>query len=358
MSHKLNDRKKERWKKYGAAFLFVAFASGVGEWVQRDLEPTNLVMLYLAAVVTAATLLGRGPAILASVLSVLAFDVLFVPPKFSLTVHDTQYLITFAGLLVVGLIISELTHRTREQAIRSSEEAKRIELLSEKEKLQTALLNCISHDLRTPLVAITGALSHLVGDKTLLEDPAYRGLIETAHEEVGRLNRIVTNWLDMTKIEAGALKISGKSCDLKDVVGVALGNWKSELGNRPIQIGIQDDLPEIAIDFSLMLKILINVLDNAVKYSEVASAIDIEARAMEGRLEIKVLDRGMGIPEEDLERVFDKFYRVATSTKVSGTGLGLPISKGIIEAHRGTISARNRLGGGTIICITLPVVGD
>ncbi|MBI4553878.1 MAG: DUF4118 domain-containing protein [Candidatus Latescibacteria bacterium] len=477
--------------------MLVIMASVIGEWVHRRFEPTNLVMLYLAVVVIAATFLGRGPSIFASILSVLAFDVLFVPPRFSFTVYDTQYLMTFAGLLIVGLIISELTSRTREHAIQAlqreagalalyrlsrdlsntldfasvqhvienhvaevfqgrsvlfireaetfhlvqgtieitvddnegavanwvvehnqkagwgtqvlsaarmmylplssgqktlgvlgvrfddkehpptrqniqsletlanqsglaiervmlAEETRKMELLREKENLHTALLNSISHDLRTPLVAITGALSHLVGDQHLLENQAYKELIETAHEEASRLNRIVTNWLDMTRVEAGALKVSRQSCDVRDVIGVVLGQLDETLVNRPVHVKMPDGLPDVEMDFSLMMKVLINIVDNAVKYSSPDAPIEIEARIVGDQLEITVTDRGVGIPEEDLTRIFDKFYRVTRPINVAGTGLGLPICKGIIEAHHGTITAENRPGGGTILRMTLP----
>jgi two-component system sensor histidine kinase KdpD len=324
--------------------LLVVAASGIGEWVHRRLEPTNLVMLYLAVVMIAAAFLGRGPAIFASIVSVLAFDVLFVSPRFSLTVHDTQYVITFAGLLIVGLIISELTAKVR-----------KLERLKEKEKLHTALLNSISHDLRTPLVAITGTLSHLANDRALLDHPAYKELIETAHEEATRLNRIVTNWLDMTRVEAGILKASHKCCDVQDVVGVALGHMDDMLANRPVHVRIPDDLPEVKMEFFLLMKVLINLIDNAVKYSAPDTPIDIEARMAGEKLEIRVGDRGMGIPAEDLTKVFDKFYRAPGSAHVSGIGLGLPICKGILEAHRGIIAAERRPGGGTVMCVAVPV---
>lgn len=485
-------------KRYGISLMLVIMASVIGEWVHRRFEPTNLVMLYLAVVVIAATFLGRGPSVFASIVSVLAFDVLFVPPRLSLTVYDTQYLMTFAGLLIVGLIISELTSRTREHAMRAlerekralalyrlsrdlsnaldlmsvqhvienhvaevfqgrsvlfikdgdtfqclermtgavvdedefavanwvvehnqkagwgtqvlsaaqmmylplssgqkplgvlgvrfddneypltrqniqsletlanqsglaiervmlAEETRKMELLREKENLHTALLNSISHDLRTPLVAITGALSHLVGDQHLLENQTSKELIETAHEEASRLNRIVTNWLDMTRVEAGALKVSHQSCDVRDVIGVVLGQLDEALVNRPVNVKMPDGLPDVEMDFSLMMKVLINVVDNAVKYSQSGSPIDIEARTVEDRLEITVADRGVGIPEEDLTRIFDKFYRVTRPINVAGTGLGLPICKGIIEAHHGTITAEHRPGGGTVLRLALPV---
>jgi two-component system sensor histidine kinase KdpD len=221
------------------------------------------------------------------------------------------------------------------------------------EALQGALLNSVSHDLRTPLVSITGALTSLEEDGAGLDEASQRELISMAREEAERLNRLVGNLLDMTRIEAGALKLTREPIDVQELISVALERLGGRLHDRAVTV----DAPSMLapVDVVLIVQVLVNLLDNALKYSQPGTPIAIQARMADGALEIAVLDRGLGVPEEDLERIFDKFYRVHRPAAVSGTGLGLAICKGIIEAHGGRIWARNRPGGGTIITLALPL---
>jgi two-component system sensor histidine kinase KdpD len=236
-----------------------------------------------------------------------------------------------------------------------AEQARQAEMLEITDKLQNALLNSISHDLRTPLVSITGALSSLMDDQLVLDESARRSLIETASEEADRLNRLVGNLLDMTRLESGAMHFKKEACDIQDLVGSTLEELGGRLGNRSIHIDIPLELPLIPLDFVLVERVLVNVIDNALKYSPANTPIEIKAHAAGAFLEIEVADRGTGIPLEDLNRVFDKFYRVQRPDNISGTGLGLSISKGIVQAHGGFIAAENRPDGGTIITISLPL---
>jgi two-component system sensor histidine kinase KdpD len=316
----------------------------LGEFLKRKLEPTNIVMFYLLAVVIAAIRLGQGPAIVTSVLSVLAFDFFLVPPYLTLNVHHFEYLFTFAAFLIVGLIVSTLTSKVRAQIIQR-----------QTEKLHSALLNSISHDLKTPLVTITGTLSALLDNKSRLDAQQRNELLETAREESERLNRIVNNLLDMTRTESGVLRISKKPCDLRDFIGTCLEQLKDKIGSRSVKINIPKDMPELAVDFPYMLKAFLNVVDNALKYSPGGSSIEIEASYNENKVQVSVRDHGYGIPKEDLGRIFDKFYRVQRAQDVQGTGLGLSISKNIIEAHAGHISAESIPGKGATFIIELPL---
>jgi two-component system sensor histidine kinase KdpD len=223
------------------------------------------------------------------------------------------------------------------------------------EWLQTALLNSISHDLRTPLVSITGALSSLDEDNELLNESARRALIENARDEADRLNRLVGNLLNMTRIESGAIKLRLESEDIQDVIGTALERLGSRIANRKIQVNVPAGFPLVPMDFTLIAQVLVNILENAVKYSPTDSTIEVSAELLDETIRLKIADRGTGIPSEDLTRIFDKFYRVQRPENVSGTGLGLSISKGIVEAHHGTIYANIRQGGGTVITIELPL---
>jgi two-component system sensor histidine kinase KdpD len=234
-----------------------------------------------------------------------------------------------------------------------AEIARQMEIAKQTEKLQTALLNSISHDLRTPLVSITGTLSTLKQDYSAIENEARKELLETAYEESMHLNRLVGNLLDMTRVEAGTLKINKKLCELRDVIGASLQALKDKLDKREVRVKIPEDIFEIPMDFSLMMRVFINLVDNAVKYSSVDSFIEISAQTQGKEILISVKDCGFGIPEGDLEHIFDKFYRATKPRQVSGTGLGLSICRGIVEAHGGKIWAGNNKDKGAVISILL-----
>jgi two-component system sensor histidine kinase KdpD len=483
---------------YAASVALVLVTTLLGELVKGRLEPTNLAMLYLLAVVIAAVRWGKGPAVASAILGVLAFDFFLVPPYLAFRVADVQYLFTFAGLLVAGLVVGTLASRMREQAIQArrgeaqtaalyrlaadladsagfeavllairknvkqiincgvaiylpsdgalelasrdpgfpaseqekgiarwaydngsmaggvadettnrktrylpfktaqgvigvlgiclrkgaesltadeesllntlisqaaiaiqranlAEQSRHMELMRQTEKLQSALLSSISHDLRTPLVSITGTLTTLQENDPGLDDATRKELIENASEEADRLNRIVGNLLDLTRMEAGTLRVSKRPCDLRDVLGASLEQLRERIGDRAIRIAIPKDFPEVPMDFSFMMKAFYNLLDNAVKYSPQDSPIEIGARVHRNAAEIEIRDRGTGIPTGDLARVFERFYRSEKPQRVAGTGLGLSICKGIIEAHGGRIAARNNADSGTTFIVTLPL---
>ena len=487
--------------RYALSVGLVGLGTLLSLFFRGQMEPTNLVMIYLAIVVISAIYLGRGPSLLAAVAGVLAFDYFLVPPYFTFAVSDTQYFLTFVALLAISLVVSTLTARVREQAeaavqgearanalynlgrdltsamdleqvadtiiahigevfgrevaiflpedgqvstfahspsyvpdvnelavanwvfqhdqpagrgtdtlpqaslrchplktgrgmvgvlgIRPTEsgraltleqrqsllafadqaalsieraglaeQAKQAELLSAADKLQTALLNSISHDLRTPLVSITGALSALEQENQHLDSAAHRSLVQTAREEADRLNRLVGNLLDMTRLEAGALKMKREACDVEDLVGTAIGQMEERLAGRRVEVRVPETTPMVSADFVLIVHVLNNLLDNALKYSPKDSPLEVRAQNEMNQVYISVLDRGIGIPQDDLERVFDKFYRVQRPEQVTGTGLGLAICKGIVEAHGGRIWAEVRAGGGTCVTIALPAADE
>lgn len=231
----------------------------------------------------------------------------------------------------------------------------RPKILQARENLERALLNSISHDLRTPLVSITGALDTLRDKVHTLADESRLELLDTAWEEAERLNRFVGNLLDMTRLESGAIKLKKELSDVQDLIGCALAALERRIGERGIDVRLPPDLPLVRMDMVLMTQVLVNLLDNALKYSPPDSGVEITARVDGGRLRIEMTDRGPGIPEQDLKRVFDKFYRIAVPEGAQGTGLGLSICKGIVEAHGGSIRAENRAGGGLRVTLTLPL---
>ncbi|HKV44826.1 MAG TPA: sensor histidine kinase KdpD [bacterium] len=481
---------------YSAAIIGLVTATS--SLVRDRLDPANLTMPYLLAVVIIALEWGRGPAILGAALGVVMFDFFFVPPHFSFAVSDTQYLLTFLGLLVVGVVISSLAGRAREQAQASRQReaytaalyalsgdlaatsgleaiaaavarhiaatfsrevavfvpvggrlqpvyrapgfplddnelavaawvfehgeaaghgtdtlpaasarylplktaqavrgvlavrpattaepltpeqrnlamafanqaalaiermqlvdvARRVEVLRETEKLQAALLDSVSHELRTPLASITGSLSSLADPGTILDDVQRRELLETAREQAEHMNRLVGNLLEMTRLEAGALKLRLAPTDAEELIGTVVSKFGETLRGREVTIDVAPDLPPVRMDFVLVTQALANVLDNAIKYSPPGTPIEIHAAPVGSVLHIRIADRGAGIPSGEAERIFDKFYRIRRPRDAGGVGLGLSISAGVAELHGGRIWAENREGGGTSVTFAVPM---
>jgi len=496
----------QHWDNYLKSILIVIAFTLFNSLIHIYLEPTNLVMIYLAGVVISAVWLGRGPSILASLLSVLVFDFFFVNPRFSFAVSDTQYVLTFIGLMVVGLVISSSASLLRDQVdqlrrreanaravsalskeltaavdlesvlqvvirvlgstferevvillpdgsslienaasrgfslntdefavalwayqnnqpagrgtdtlsaadirflpltvsqgvvgvlgVKSSdtyryltpeerllldnfanlaalaieratfaEQASQAEALRSTERLQSALLNSISHELRTPLASIMGALTSLEDDATdnhsmRLDDHTRMDLIQSAAGQARALNRLVGNLLDMTRLQSGVVRLNTSLTDLEELVGAVLVQMDERIGNRRINVKIPDDVPMITIDAVLIGQALINLLDNALKFSPAPAPVNISVH-MDGQFAwFCVRDHGPGITKEESSRIFDKFYRGSTAVQTVGTGLGLAICREIVEAHHGTIRAENAPDGGLQVLFSVPLSGD
>jgi two-component system sensor histidine kinase KdpD len=230
---------------------------------------------------------------------------------------------------------------------------------AETERLRSALLTSISHDLKTPLAAVIGAASTLRGLSPKLSDAERADLLATIIDESERLNRFIANLLDMTKLESGAVVPKASRQDLRDVVGSAVRRAEKVAAGHRVEIGLPDDLPMVSVDPVLIEQVLFNLLDNAAKYSPPDSVIRINGWRDGNSVALSVSDEGEGIPAGELERIFDKFYRVQKTDRVrAGTGLGLAISRGFIEAMHGTIAATNRSDrAGSVFTIRLPVPG-
>jgi two-component system sensor histidine kinase KdpD len=234
-------------------------------------------------------------------------------------------------------------------------DAARSRLAAEAEGMRSALLSSVSHDLRTPLAAIHGAATSLRDDDTLAAD-VRRELAATIAEESERLNRLVTNLLDMTRLESGTVELRRGWSSLEELVGSALGRLEPVLAGRPVVADVPNDLPLVALDDTLVEQALFNLLENAVKYSPAGSPIEIHVRSSFEAIRIEVADRGAGVNEGDEERVFEKFARGSGDT--TGSGLGLAIVRGIAHAHGGDVRAERRPGGGSVFTLVLPRVGE
>lgn len=264
--------------------------------------------------------------------------------KRKLTLEQESLLLTVLNQLANSLEKHFLEKRLRET-----------EKLEESEHLHQTLLSSISHELRTPLTVIMGTASAFA-DPAVSQNPVQ---VMAMGEELSvaseRLNRIIENLLDMSRLSSGVLALKKEWQDVRDLVGVSLGKLKGFLTNHPVQVQIPDDFPLVQMDFRLMEHAVMNLILNAASYTPPGTTIFVSARLGEESLEIEVRDDGQGIPEESIPLLFDKFYRVP-GTKTGGTGLGLSIVKSIIEAHKGTVSVANTEPHGACFTITLPWV--
>jgi two-component system, OmpR family, sensor histidine kinase KdpD len=256
--------------------------------------------------------------------------------------------------------IDALANQTAVAVERSSlaESAERARMEIETERARSALLSSVSHDLRTPLAAITGAATSLLESATELPGATARDLVQTIADEAGRLNRLIGDLLEMTRLESGHLRVQKEWHSLEEVVGGALGGLEGILGSRPVTVSIPADLPLVALDDVLFGQVVRNLVENACKYSPPDQPIEITGRVDDKRLRLVVEDWGPGLRPGEERRVFEKFYRGADWTDREGVGLGLAISKSIVEAHGGQIHAANRPRGGASFTVLLPLEGD
>ncbi len=487
---------------YAGMLGAVALTSLVAWLAQPVLDPSNLVMVFLLGVLASAVVFGRGPGVLAAVLSVAIFDFFFVPPRLTFAVRDTQYLVTFAVMLVTALTVAALAARMRQQTAEARERERRtaalyrlsrematrdtpVELVDaaattvssvldgtvaillagadgrlaaagagravfpaegnelgvaqwayehrrpagrgtdtlpaagwlylplegtdatlgviaisparpealqdprrfhwiaaiasqvalaleraqlaaqaeaarvavEAERLRNALLSAVSHDLRTPLAVITGSATTLRDEPALPQEERHE-LAASIAEEGERLNRLVSNLLDMTRLESGAVAVKKDWHSLEELVGAALGRLEHRLAGRPVTVRVPRDLPLVALDGVLVEQALFNLVDNALKYSPPGAPIEIAAALAPGIVRVTVSDRGPGIAAGQEAAVFEKFTRSPRAGDPGGIGLGLAIVKGIAEAHGGSVRVANRDGGGAAFTLELPRDGE
>jgi two-component system sensor histidine kinase KdpD len=328
-----------RWPGYAWACAATAACTLAGMAMSPLFELVNIAMVYLLAVVVIALRQGRGPAVLTSILSVAAFDYFFVPPQLTLAVADWQYLITFAIMLVVGLVISNLTSVVRE---------------AETEQVRSALLASISHDLRTPLAVITGASSSLAERGERLSAEERHALAHSIFEQSREMGELVSNVLQMTRLEGGAIAIHRDWDGLGEIAGAVLRRLSSRLASHPVRIDLPADLPLVRVDATLIEQVLGNLLENAARYTPPGTAVAIRARQHGDALLVSVEDAGPGLPPGDPERLFAKFQRGRSESAIGGVGLGLAICRAIVRLHHGRIWAE-RLPRGAAVRFTLPL---
>lgn len=488
------------WKGYLAAVMTTLMISGFGWPLVHlwNLANPNMLMLYLLGVIFVAMRHSRGPAVLASLLAVGAFDLLYVEPYYTFAVSDRQYLLTFVVMLVTALAISALTHRIRAQVdqARAREQQTAVQgalardlaaartpdqiadatarhlasvfhcrvlllvphqqhltalgppteidereiavarwafdhslpagrgtqtlpsgsalylpvvtsrgtigvlglwaepdrlnagarqLLDalilqtavaleranlevearnawervESEFLRNTLLSGVSHELRTPLAVITGATSTLCESHDQLDDSTRRSLLDSVADESARMNRLITNLLDMTRMESGGLTLRREWIPLTDVLSPSMTQLEHRLRGRDVRLDIPQELPMLHVDPVALERAIVNLLDNAAEYTPPGSPVEVSARIYPATqtFTLTIADHGPGVPQGTESRVFDRFFRASSDGHPRGLGLGLAIAKAIVTAHNGTLSVRNRPppGSGAIFTLTLPI---
>jgi two-component system sensor histidine kinase KdpD len=497
--------KGTRRPEYELGMLFFIAATVLAFIMYPYFELSNLIMVFLVAVMVTAINCGRGPAILVSVLSVLAFDFCFVPPRWTFDVAETHYIFTFAVMFLVALVISHLTSLIRRQAeaarlqerqtaamhsfsrelastrgveqiikvaakhiseifacqaaallpdetgqVRLAPEdtaiidkdilkelgiaqwayehgqitgwgtqnlpesqmlyvpvqaadavlgvlalrprdpeseywllpeqlrlhlleslAKQValalqverlqktalnaQITAETERLRASLLGSVTHDFQTPLAAIMGSASSLLELKNKLDDKLAQEMLTNIYEEADRLSRLITNLLNIARLESGSLKLRKELQPLEEVVGAALNRLERKLASHPVTVSLPADLPMVPLDGALVENVLLNLLENSLKYTPPGSALSIKAVPRGDEIEVEMADNGPGFPPEDLERIFEMFYRGTDDSDRKGYGLGLSICRAIVEAHGGRIWAVNLVGGGAAVKFTFPL---
>lgn len=238
--------------------------------------------------------------------------------------------------------------------IHFEEQAQLAHLAAESERLRTTFMNSISHELRTPLTTIIGATSGLLESYQVISEGDRLELLSTIHEGALRMNRLVTNLIGMMRIESGMMQLHHRPTDILDTIGIAISNLKEMLLSHPVQVHVESEVPEIEIDDTLFEQVFVNLISNAAKYSNPGKPIEIVMRTVANEILISIRDFGVGIPDDEKQQVFDKFYRGSNVRHIPGTGLGLAICRTVIEAHGGYIEIQNGAPCGTQFIIHLP----
>lgn len=340
----------QSWKGYLASLLAALVCTLAGYAMRPHFDLVNIAMVYLLPVVGIALLASRGAAIFSAALSVILFDVLFVPPAGLLTINDAQYLLTFAIMLAVGLAISSLRDRARR------EEADRVAhaVDAERERMRSTLLASISHDLRTPLSVMIGASTSLAEHGEQLPAAERKALAQSVSNQARAMAEQTEKVLQMTRFELGDLTLKRDWNSIAEIAGPVLLRLREALARHRLLADIPGDLPLLRVDAPLIAQAIGNLLENAARHTPPGTVIQFRARMLGQAVEVAVEDNGPGLPDAVLEQLFDRFREQRSAKPSGGVGLGLAICRTIVELHGGDIHAMQRPGGGTRFAFTLP----
>jgi two-component system sensor histidine kinase KdpD len=336
---------------YAWAVVAAAAATLAGLAMRPRFDVVNIAMVYLLAVVVVALRYTRGPAVAAAIMSVAAFDYLFVPPRGTFNVEDVQYLLTFAIMATVAIVISRLVDSVRRQAVQQASLA----IEAETERIRSALLASISHDLRTPLAVMAGASSTLAESGDRLDAGERRALATSVFRQARELSEHVAKVLQMTRLETGAIRLERDWTSVGEVVGSALARLAEQLTSHRVIVELPDDLPLVRVDATLVEHALCNLLENCAKHTPPDTVVRVRAQRRESDVVMTVEDYGGGVPDRDFERLFAKFHHGTVEAAGTGVGLGLAICRAIVRLHGGQAWAERVPGGGTAFRFALPL---
>ncbi len=376
---------------YVVGLLGLAVATGCLKLVGVHVNPTTVALVFLLIVLFIATRWGSTAAAVISVIAMLCFNFFFLPPFGTLTIAAPDNWVALTAFLITAITAGQLSARARRRAEEAEagrkqierlyaelrdafERASHAEALRQSEKLKSALLDAVTHDLRTPLASIKASITTLLdevrkpseSERTVALDADARiEMMEVIDEESDRLNRFIGGLIELARIESGDLQLRRNWGTVDEIVSTALSRAANLTKSRNVEVNTEPELPVVRVDERAVSEVVYTLVDNAVKYSPPGSDIRINTRRFgEGMIMMSVEDEGAGVPVNLRDRVFDKFFRATPDGnpgghQPTGTGMGLAIAKGIIEAHRGQIWIESGMNGsGTRVVFTLPIGDD
>jgi two-component system sensor histidine kinase KdpD len=355
--------------------------------IRHHINPTTVALALLLVVLFSATLWGSKPAMLASLVGMLCFNFFFLPLVGTFTIADPENWIALAAFVITAITAGQLSARAKRRAEEAEtqkreierlykelqnafEQASHAEALRRSERLKSALLDAVTHDLRTPLTSIKASVTTLLdeseseGKTFLLDAESRKEFLEVINEETDRLNHFIESMVELARIEAGDMQLFRSWSSVEKIISLALERAKPLTRNHRVTVTIENELPSVRVDSRTMSEVVYALVDNAAKYSAHGTEILVEAkRFRDDMISIAVEDEGVGVSEKMRERVFEKFYRANDADerqlKTKGFGMGLAISRGIVEAHGGKIRIEDKIGQqGTRIIFIIPIGDD
>jgi two-component system sensor histidine kinase KdpD len=375
---------------YAVAVLGTAAVTGALKLFGGHVNSTTVALGLLLVVLFVATGWGSRPAVLSSLLGVVCFNFFYLPPVGRFSIDAADNWVALFAFLVTAVTAGQLWSRAKRRAEEAEagqheierlyrelrdafERASHAEALRQSERLKSALLDAVTHDLRTPLTSIKASVTTLLedfragahaGEDVALGEEGRGEMLEVIDEETDRLNHFVEGLVEMARIEAGEMRLRPRWGSLEEIVAAALERAAPLTRAHRVEVALDAELPSVRVDARAVAEVLYTLVDNAAKYSPAGASIRVEAEHDgERAVRLSVEDEGPGVPRELRERVFDKFFRAmrdgdSGTPKPSGTGMGLAIAKGLVEAHGGSIRIEDaRRGAGSRVVVTLPV-GD
>ena len=364
---------RSKMLRFGVSVAAVLLATvGLGALGGRvNLVTVSLTLLLI--VLSSATFFGRNPALLASFVAMLCFNYFFIPPVLTWHIAESQNLFAWAAFTLTALIAGELSAYARRRA-REAEQlyqelqkvfksATEAAALKQSEKLKSALLDAVTHDLRTPLTSIKASVTTLLdsegGHRTIeLSSEGRAEFLDIINEETDRLNGFIEGMVQLARIEAGPAGTPTAQSSVEEIITIALERAENVIAKHHLTLNLERSLPRIRVDARAIAEVVYNLIENAAKYSPKESTITIAAAGHGNSVRISVTDEGRGIPPEMQDKVFEKFVRIE-GEHADGLGLGLAIARGIVEAQNGTIEIRSGENDvGTRVVLTLPIDTD